>query len=317
MPADRSKFRKRGSVIVITALIITNLITAGWLLVELRSENDKTANPYPLIDIMRNFIPQEHFIVNIQPLREELRALVEREGKNSITLYFEFLNTGANVSINPDLRIWPASLPKLPMAMTVMKRIENGTWSLDNELVLFEQDKDFGYGKLFERPVGTRFTIEELLEEMLVRSDNAAYRILLRNTDLSELVGVIQETGLEDLFTEGGRVSAKEYSRLFRSLYTSSFLERENSQKILSLLAQSEFRDFLTSGVPADIPFSHKFGIDRDEHVYLDAGIVYAPNRPYLLAVMVKGTGVAGEEEKVKQLMKEMSEKAYTYVSQQ
>lgn len=305
---------KPSSIIIV--LIITNLSATGWLFYE-KARSTKVVNQYPLIDISRNFIPQENFIVNIQPLREELNAIVEREGKDSISLYFEFLNTGANISINPNLSVWPASLIKVSIALAVMKKIEYGEWAFSSKLELTEEDKDMNYGKLFEKPTGTRLSIDNLLTEMLVASDNTARRVFLRNLDSSEIVEVMESMGLEELFTKEGKMSAKEFSRIFRLLYTSSFLQRKNSEKILALLAKSTFKDFLSSGVPLDVIFSHKFGIDRDLHTYLDSGIVYTKNRPYLITVAVQGTGEKNEESRIKKLMKEISEETYQYVTQQ
>lgn len=306
---------KRLRLIIITLFLI-NILAFGFL-AYCQFRAPKIVNQYPLLDIARSFIPQEHFVVNLQPLREELTALVEREGKDSISLYFEFLNTGANISVNPNLSVWPASLPKVPMAMAVMKKIERGEWALHDELVLFEQDKSSSYGSLWRRPVGTRFTIEDLLREILIESDNTAYRILLRNMDFADLENVVTELGLDDLFTDDGLVSAKEYSRLFRALYVSSFLKREDSEQILTWLGESEYRDFVAGGIPSGVLFSHKFGIDRDKHAYLDSGIVYVPSRPYLITVAVQGVDAAGDEERVKKLMKEIGEKTFTYVSRQ
>ncbi len=300
-------------IIAIVFLVVTNFVTGGFLTYEITRDPEK--NPYPLIDVSRNFIPQEDFIVNLQPLRDSLNALVAEKGADTISLYFEFLNTGANISINPTLKIWPASLPKVPLAMAVMKKIERGEWKMDSELVLSEDDKDMHYGELWGKPLGSRFSIETLLTEILVRSDNTAYRMLLRNVEFKELMEVVDELGLEDLFTKEGLVSAKEYSRLFRALYVSSFLQRSNSEMLLTLLAQADYKDFLTAGIPQGTVFSHKFGIDRDIHAYLDSGIVYAPGRPYLISVAMKGRGTAGEEEKMKKIMKEISEKIYAYVT--
>jgi len=293
-------------------LLVTNIVTGVFLVYE--KTKNPFENPYPLIDVSRNFIPQDDFVVNLQALRDSLSALVAEKGSDTISLYFEFLNTGANISINQGLKIWPASLPKVPLAMAVMKKVERGEWKMDSELVLAEDDKDMGYGGLWGKPLGSRFSIETLLTEILVRSDNTAYRMLLRNVEFKELMEVVNELGLEDLFTEEGLVSAKEYSRLFRALYVSSFLQRSNSEWLLTRLAQSDYREFLTAGMPQGITFSHKFGIDRDIHAYLDSGIAYAPGRPYLISVAVKGTGKVGEEEKIKAIMKEIAEQTYSYV---
>ncbi|MEK7635479.1 MAG: serine hydrolase [Patescibacteria group bacterium] len=317
---DQLNFNKHKKYVLIlgilaAVLIMTNTATGAWLWKALRVQ-ESFKKRYPLIDISRNFTPQEHFITNIESLRKELRELVAKEGSDFISLYFEYLNTGANISINPDLNIWPASLAKLPLAMVVMKKVENGVWSLDNELVMMEQDKDTHSGVLYKNAIGTRFTIETLLQELLSNSDNTAYRILLRNITSDELAGIIEAVGLDDLFKADGRVSAKEYSRLPRALYVSSFLKRDNSQKILQWLADSSFQEYLSSGLPDNILFAHKFGENEQFSAYADSGIAYVPNRPYLLTVMIQKKGNTTEDrEKVKELMKSISEKTYNYVA--
>lgn len=280
------------------------------------SHYTKESTEYPLIDPARHLISQENFIVNIQPLRDDLHTLVEEQKDMEVSLYFEFLNTGANISINNDLAVWPASLLKVPMAMAVMKKIETGEWKLESELVLAEQDKDPSYGKIWQRPSGTRFTVRELLVEMLGNSDNTAYRMFSRNIGVDELVAVITDLGIEDLFNSEGLMTSKEYSRLFRALYTSSFLRRENSQFLLSLLADPTFNGFIDAGIPDDVVFAHKFGINTEHGAALDAGIVYVPNRPYLITVAIKVKDIEPKQEKaVKEFMRKVGELTYEYVS--
>ncbi len=308
--------------VVIALLICTNLVTAGFYFYELYS-HDHDINAYPLIDVSRHIIPQENFIVNIQPLREELNRMSTEFGEGSLSLYVEFLNTGANISVGKDNYIWPVSLAKLPLAIAVMKKVETGEWTLANELVLLENDRNAKSGDskdpLLEFPIGTRFTIEKLLEELLVNSDNTAYNILLRNMHNDDIEVVIEELGLEELFTPDGKVSAKEYSRIFRSLYTSSFLKRANSQMILTWLDASTFNDFLAQSVPENIPFPHKYGENLSLGVYADSGIVYVPGRPYMISVMIKmpGTGTPNSTEtaRAREFMRQVSGAAYTYFS--
>lgn len=85
---------------------------------------------------------EKNIITTLQPIRLKFRDIIEKNGPNSISLYFEYLNTGANISINPDLRILPASLIKVPLAMAVMKKVERGEWFLSNELVMMKDDRD-------------------------------------------------------------------------------------------------------------------------------------------------------------------------------
>jgi beta-lactamase class A len=242
---------------------------------------------YPLIDPARHLIRQEHFLSTLQPLRERIHALVDAEKDLRISVYIEFLNTGANISVNNEERFWPASLAKIPVAMAVMGTIESGVWTLDQRLTLEEGDRGLPPSTLHENPTGTQFTVRQLLNELLIRSDNTAYRILLRNVPESELNAVREGIGLDELFNEEGQVSTREYSRIFRSLYTASYLNRENSQILLDILSRAEWERYLASPIPDSIPFPHKYGFQPETHTFLDSGIVYVPNRPYLITVMV------------------------------
>ncbi len=276
------------------------------------------ASQYPLIDPARDYIDQEHFITNIEPLRIDLNKFVEENGGKNISVYFEYLNTGANISVNNDVAIWPASLAKLPLAMGVMKKIETKKWKLDDKLILSSADVDSQYGELYKQAVGSTYTIEYLLTELLVRSDNTAYKILLRNMDYAEVVDIVNSIGLDKLFTEEGKITSKEYSRIYRALYTSSYLTRESSEYILDMLTKSSFDQYLKSGLPPEVKFAHKIGENKDLGAYSDSGIVYLENRPYMITVMIQTEEEGVEiESKIQGIMKQISEKSYKYVSEQ
>ncbi|QQG52603.1 MAG: serine hydrolase [Candidatus Falkowbacteria bacterium] len=273
---------------------------------------------YSLLDPARSIVEQENFFSTIEPVRKQMKEIVAKYEKDGdkIGIYFEFLNTGANVSINQDARFWPASLSKMPTIFVVMKRIEDGKWQLSNELVLFEEDKDDRFGELYKKPVGTKFTIEELVKETLINSDNTAHKILVRNLSSEEYTDMFEALGMEQLFNEDYNITAKEYSRVFRALYNASYLNRNNSQQLLLWSSESKFDEFIGSGVGSDVVFSHKIGEEFKEVVFLDSGIVYVPSRPYLITIMVEVEDGGGVE-RAQEIMKELSKAAYDYVSQQ
>jgi len=300
--------------IVIILLFINIIVLVFFIKKEPSIESFK--NEYPLIDISRNLIPQEHFINTLQPVREYLNELVKKEGPDSISIYLEYLNTGANISINQDLRIFPASLIKVPLAFAVMKKVENGDWSLDNELVVMKDDRDYAWGDVHKNPIGTRISIDKLIEEMLINSDNTAFRILYRNLSFNELQDVVFAVGLEDLFNEEGKITAKEYTRLFRSLYVSSYLNRKNSEKILEILSKTPYDEYLGQGIPDDIIFAHKIGENEDLGVVLDSGIAYVENRPYLISMLIDYKSNGMGRENALSIFKDASERVYKYVSE-
>ncbi|NTW22631.1 serine hydrolase [Candidatus Falkowbacteria bacterium] len=277
----------------------------GWT-VGRGSSLDKPQNNY-LLSPIRSLVEQKDLIVNVQPLRDQLNEV----GKNpNIAVYFEYLNTGANISVNKDDEFWPASLMKIPIAMAVMKKIETGQWRLGNELVLTEGDKDRLYGELYKTKANTRLSVERLLEEMLINSDNTARAIFMRNLKKEDIDEVLLHLGIDDIFNANNQVTAKKYSIFWRSLYTASYLSPEDSEYLIKLMSKSSATQYLAAGLPKNLQFSHKIGVVGDQKIYADSGIVYVTNRPYILTVMVRGF----DEEEAKRQFAEISAKAYQYV---
>ena len=265
---------------------------------------------YELLNPARGIIKQEDLIVNFQPLRDYLNNKYESDA--DVSVYFEFLNTGANISIGKDAEFYPASLLKVPVAMAVAKKIERGEWQWINELVLLSADRDKKFGDLYKQPTGSTFTIEELVKKSLQESDNTAHFILVRNLEMSEIQDVYDHMGLYDFMTTDGKISAKKYSVIFRALYNSSYNTAENSSKMLGYLANSKFDNYIKSALPADIKLAHKIGTSEDQGVYLDSGVIYFPGRPYLLTVMIR----AFDEKIATAKIKDISEKVYKYIKE-
>jgi beta-lactamase class A len=101
-------------------------------------------------------------------------------------------------------------------------------------------------------------------------------------------------------------VTVRGYSGFFRILFNASYLNKDDSEYILSLLAQSDFTDGLVAGVPSGVPVAHKFGerelSDSSLDQIHDCGIVYYPGHPYLLCVMTEGHNTAKQISAIKQI---------------
>lgn len=264
-----------------------------------------------LINPMRVFVADKDVIVNLQPLRKYLMDTYESDP--GISVYFEFLNTGSNIAISKDAEFYPASFLKVPIAMATVKNIEEGKWMWSDRFELMESDKDNHFGTLYKQPVGTKFTILSTIEKMLEDSDNTAYYMALRNIERYQpRQSVWNHLGLQELFTTDGKISAKRYAVVLRSLYNAAYLSKENSSKILTLLTKTPFTEYLEQGLPKGTKFAHKIGVIPDQSVYMDAGIVYLPNRPYLLIVMAQSK----EKKVAEKIMKDISGRTYKYINE-
>ncbi len=308
---------KKGRAIIVVLFLALLVLEGARLLIDYGPWRDALAHntmqsKYPMVDPARQFYNPADLIINIQPLRDELSEI----GKNSnVSIYFESFNTGANIAVNKDAEYFPASLLKVPLVMAVVKGIEQGKYKWTDEFVLTEQDKNKDFGDLWQNPIGTSFTIEELVKKVLISSDNTAYFMLFRNIDPNDFNQAQNDLGMKDFFSKNLEISAKRYAPILRSLFSASYLSIANSQKLLEWMSEAQFKDYLVSGVPSSVKISHKIGIEDkmkdNEDVYLDASIVYLSNKPYLLIVMVKGESM----QTAKNLMKDISQKVYAYMT--
>lgn len=286
---------------------------------------DVSPGQFPLLDPTAATVTDQDRLVKFQPLRVSLHDKYEMHEKYLISLYFEYLPTGASVSINKDVAMWPASLIKIPVAMAVMKKIERGEWTMTNELVILDEDKDSSFGTLYTKPTGTTMMIKDLLRETLSHSDNTAHFVLLRNLDSSDLENVFTHLGLDEVLESlqmspehqgaDNRMTAKTYSVFFRSLFNATFLSPVYSDEFLSILLEGP-REYMAANLPTELPVAHKTGIRSEDRVWADAGIVYLPRRPYLYTVMIQQRGFSEpiDQAEVDALFGEISRDIYTYV---
>lgn len=275
------------------------------------SFDPRKESEFSMLDPLRKFIPAENYITNIEPLRNYLYGL-EKEYPDSISIYFESINSGANISVNKDIRLFPASLSKLVQAIIIVKKVEDGQLSFGQSIKIEPADLSSGSGDLYKTANNTSMTVEDLLRELIVNSDNTAQNVFKRYLSFSDYLTFQNTVGLQDLYNEKGFISAKEYTRILRVLYTSNFLKPENSQKILGYMANSTFKDYLSQGIPENVVFAHKYGENKDYDIFADSGIVYVPGKPYMISVMIKGKDSSLETRAwAVSLMKEISERAY------
>ena len=291
-------------------IIIFIAVSLGSYTLGLYKDNNFKTEQFSMLNPARAFTKQKDLIVNFQPLRDYLNNKYEADP--NVSIYFEYLPTGASIAINKDAEFYPASLLKVPVAMAVAKKVERGDWKWTNELVLMSTDNDNKFGTLYKEPSNSSSTIEELVRRSLTDSDNTAHFILVRNLEMEEIKDVYDHMGLKGFLETEGSLSAKRYSVMVRALHSASYISEENSQKLLLYLTGSPFKDYIQSGLPQDIPFAHKIGVDADKNVNLDSGIVYEKDRPYILTVMIKDE----TEQKAKEIIKDISEKVYNYVKE-
>jgi beta-lactamase class A len=237
---------------------------------------------------------------NNSKLQNKIEDLIsERLDQKKITnasVYFRDLANGPWIGINENEKFTPASLLKVPILITYYKVAETNPAILKEKVLIDNSYQNTTVPNIVsdkKTVSGQTYSIEELLEYMIIESDNQA-----ANTLLNKILGVVFVKTYDDLGldvpsveTPENYMSVKNYASFFRVLYNASYLDRYYSEKALELLSKSKYKAGLAAGVPSEVEVAHKFGERRNQDVdqLHDCGIIYKQNKDYLLCVMTRG----------------------------
>lgn len=217
------------------------------------------------------------------------------------SVYFRDLNNGPWFGINEKEGFSPASLLKVPILITYFKAAEQDKKILEKEIVFngsFGEDLTVANIQPGEKlVVGQKYSVKELMRRMIIFSDNDAKNLLLLNLDIQIFDQCYRDLGITipDVRVLEDFMSVKDYASFFRMLFNASYLNTEFSNEALEILSKIEFNVGLVAGVDKNIDVAHKFGerlniVNGKEVKQLhDCGIVYYPDHPYLICVMIRG----------------------------
>jgi len=260
----------------------------------------------------------KHFIINFSPLKKQLIE-IQKKYLQKTYIYFDYLNNAAWVGLNERDPFTAASTIKVPLAMAVYKAVEEKKLKTSDAYSLIELDLREDFGELYKAGTDSQFTVEDLVKIMLEQSDNTAMNALLnilRSIGINDPFSDVYAFMGWDIFSGIGeapnyqKITLKTLSNMFISLYNAKYVNVKNSQKILEFLANTPFNDKIVAGVPENIAVAHKIGISAGDETFSDCGIVYAPNRHYLLCLGING----GDEKTANKFMTETSKAVYKYV---
>lgn len=261
----------------------------------------------------------------MRSLKTQFERDIERsqDSKKTISasVYLRSMNSGESLGINEEKRYDPASMFKVVLMMTYAHMAESHPDLFDRKLIMtdeiYHQGDAAGYYSSTTLVVGQSYRVGTLIDTMIVQSDNGAKDLLLSNITTDELVRTLQYFGLELARSSADnlKMSPKDISLFFRTLYSATYLDNLHSEVALELLSRTTFKDGIVAGLPYGTLTAHKYGefinsekSDALEQLELhDCGIVYAPGNPYFLCVMTEG----GTHEELARLISTVSQHAY------
>ena len=214
-----------------------------------------------------------------------------------------------------------ASAIKLAIVYELFKQAEEGHVRLDEMVTLDRRQAVGGTGVLVELGTPT-LSIRDYAVLMVTLSDNTATNLLIDRLGMEKIAARMHGLGLNGtklrrhmMDTAAARRGDENVStpdelvRLLQAMYGPAEAGHDRLPEAIELLKKPK-ENRLRKGLPPGVVSADKSG--ELEGVRVDAGIVFAKNRPYVLCVM---TTFLKDEAEGERAIEEISRVAYEYFS--
>jgi len=298
------------SIIFNIFLFINQYNKQGEKKVSNQTEKYHLIDPQAAIAIDSN-IQNQSKIIHYVELKPQIEDEIKKfNAEEKAGFFLQDIQTGSWLGINERTGYVPASLLKVPIMISILKKVEREEIKLTDKIELIKNDLDKNSGKVYLKGAGTKITYWELIKEMILSSDNTSKNALKRQLSDSEINAIFTHVGISNpyILQNGQVVTPRGYARILKSLYYSTYLSSDLSEKALDLMTDTEIESLISAGIPYQIQIAHKFSERPD--TLGDCGIIYHPTNPYFLCVMVKDI----ELNQARQLITNLSKLTYEFV---
>jgi beta-lactamase class A len=221
----------------------------------------------------------------------------KQKGLTRASVFMYSLNQGRWIGVNENETYPPASMFKVIIMIAYLKGEEQSPELLNEKLIYTKELNQKVSGSTTSLQIGESYIVSDLINKMIIDSDNGAEVLLLNYMDRGFFNSLFTILGIKDLNTDGSFfISPRQYSLFFRIIYNATYLNIDLSEKALAILSQTKFNEGIVAGVPSDVVVAHKFGeysasgsMQAKDVGLHDCGIVYYPSNPYFLCVMTDG----------------------------
>jgi beta-lactamase class A len=148
-------------------------------------------------------------------------ARIDADTPGRLGVYVKHLGDGQAISYGAERLWYLASTIKVPVAVVLLQKVEEGELSLDEQLTLKQSDYVDGAGDLLWHEPGTRLSLGTLLKKMLEDSDSTATDMLIRHIGEEELFARTRELAGPEGFSKITTILQVRYDA-YRELHPSA-----------------------------------------------------------------------------------------------
>lgn len=214
-------------------------------------------------------------------------------------IYVRPLNqAGQDVVLNSH-KMASASLIKIPIMIEAFNQKNQGKLDFNERFTIRHAETVEG-GSVYNLPDGTVLTIGQLVELMIVQSDNSACNILIDKLKMENVNAMIKKLGcssdtilqrkmMDFEAVKQGRqnyTNVTDMANILEKLYNRKCLDPKSDKAMLEILKRQEDNTIIPAQLPHHIQIAHKTG-ELDGMNY-DCGIIYGQSHNYILCMMAE-----------------------------
>ncbi|MBU3197496.1 class A beta-lactamase-related serine hydrolase [Clostridium algidicarnis] len=222
-----------------------------------------------------------------------------KDKKGFYSIGFWDLDTESKVMVNSK-KTNAASVIKIFIMVEAYNQIDKEILK-ENEVITLEDNmKVEGSGSLFKEKSGRGYKISELLDLMIIESDNTATNILIDKLGMDNINNTIKEFGYTDTALnrkmmdkakiDGGvdnYTSIIDLNNMLYKIYNNECLGSYYDKKIIKTMKRQKNKTKIPSGLPSDIEVANKTG--EIEKVENDVAIVFTDKGNYIISILTNG----------------------------
>ncbi|MEA5417878.1 serine hydrolase [Spirulina sp. CCNP1310] len=233
---------------------------------------------------------------NLDELGDRLQTVTAPFPDLEPAVFILDLDTYDFVNLNGTASIAAASTIKLPLLVAAFQEIDAGGLTLQEGLVMKPDLIATGSGTMQYDTPGRTYSVGEVLEKMIIISDNTATNMLLHRLGGAARVnqrfsdwGLTATSIANDLPDLGGTnvTTPIDLVHLLAQIHQGEIVSLESRDRLLNILQRVERRELLPQGLDERAVIAHKTG---DIGTMLgDVGMVETPTgKRYAIAILVR-----------------------------
>lgn len=232
-------------------------------------------------------------------MKEIKRYLESRIG--TYGFFFEDLASGFIYGYNENVQMVAAGCMKLPIAVSLIKAVEDEKVTFLDKIKIDGKDKVYGTGIIHEFNERD-YTVFELLVAMLIQSDNTAANKIIDIVGMEQINIDIKEMGLKNTAlnrkTKDERngkddveniTSANDLSKIWKHLHNATFLSKDNSVMLIDILQRQQIKNKLALYIPDDLKFEISSKTGDKKGVENDTALIQLSKGNFIFTVVSMG----------------------------